>query len=72
MCFRFITLHNRNTDVVHPLLVELVDLRHVSEEDVLLVKQCVGDEVRHGRIVHFCCITLNAKSFFKSNVKRDL
>lgn len=63
--FSFITPHKRKlkqTQRVHSLLVELVYLRHIPKEDVLLVKQCIGDEVGHGRIVHFCSITLNTNN----------
>ncbi len=60
--FSFITPHKRKLNLtprVHSLLVELVYIRHVPKEDVLLMKQCIGDEVSHDRIVHFCSITLN-------------
>lgn len=38
--------------------MELVDFRHVAEQDVLLAEQGAGDEVSHGRVVHLCCVAL--------------
>lgn len=44
-------------DALSPL-VEVVDFRHVSKENLLLVLQRGGDEVKHGRVVHLRGISL--------------
>lgn len=41
-----------------PLVVEVVDLSHVAEQNVLLVLEADGDEVHHAGVVHLISITL--------------
>lgn len=38
--------------------MEVIDLGHVSEEDVLPVSQHRGQEDEHGRIIHLCSVAL--------------
>lgn len=38
--------------------MEVVDLGHVAEQNVLLVVEGDGDEVRHAGVIHLISITL--------------
>lgn len=38
--------------------MKLIDFRHIAKQNVLLVLQVAGKEVRQGRVLHLCRIAL--------------
>lgn len=49
--------------------MKLVDLKHVSKQDVLLAEQGAGDEVSHGGVVHLCRVALKFNGNIRNRTK---